>query len=61
MALFGYEWVIVAVILLVLFLWGPKKLPELAKALGLAKKEFKEATKETPGSEQTSEKKKDNA
>lgn len=35
----------VAVILIV-FLWGPQKLPELAKSIGLAKKEFDKAAKE---------------
>jgi len=40
MALIGYEWLIVVGILLVVFLWGPKKLPELARSIGLAKKEF---------------------
>lgn len=54
MALVGYEWLIVVGILLVVFLWGPQKLPELAKSIGLAKKEFEKAAKEvstpTPGS-----------
>ena len=47
MALVGYEWLIVVGILLVVFLWGPQKLPELAKSIGLAKKEFEKAAKET--------------
>ena len=46
MALVGYEWLIVLGILLVVFLWGPQKLPELAKSIGLAKKEFEKAAKE---------------
>jgi len=46
MALVGYEWLIVVGILLVVFLWGPQKLPELAKSIGLAKKEFDKAAKE---------------
>ena len=46
MALVGYEWLIVVGILLVVFLWGPQKLPELAKSIGLAKKEFEKAAKE---------------
>lgn len=46
MALVGYEWLIIVAILLVIFLWGPQKLPELAKSIGLAKKEFDKAAKE---------------
>jgi sec-independent protein translocase protein TatA len=46
MALIGYEWLIVVGVLLVVFLWGPQKLPELARSIGLAKKEFEKAAKE---------------
>jgi sec-independent protein translocase protein TatA len=46
LALVGYEWLIVVAILLVVFLWGPQKLPELARSIGLAKKEFEKAAKE---------------
>jgi sec-independent protein translocase protein TatA len=46
MALVGYEWLIVIAVVLVVFLWGPQKLPELARSIGLAKKEFDKAAKE---------------
>jgi sec-independent protein translocase protein TatA len=46
LALVGYEWLIVVAILVVVFLWGPQKLPELARSIGLAKKEFEKAAKE---------------
>lgn len=46
MAITGLEWIIVAVIIVVLLLWGPSQLPKIARALGEAKKEFKKATKE---------------
>jgi sec-independent protein translocase protein TatA len=54
LALVGYEWLIVVGILLVVFLWGPQKLPELARSIGLAKKEFEKAAKEVSGSTTTS-------
>lgn len=50
MALIGYEWIVVVGIILVIFLWGPKKLPELARSIGLAKKEFEKSTKEIASS-----------
>lgn len=40
----GMEWVIIAVIILLLF--GGKKIPELAKGLGAGIKNFKNAVKE---------------
>ncbi len=55
MALVGYEALIVAGIIIVVFLWGPHKLPELAKSIGETKREFDKAAKEastlssTPG------------
>ncbi len=39
------EWVIILIVVLVLF--GGKKLPELAKGLGQGIKEFKSASRET--------------
>jgi len=46
MALDPTELLIIAVIAVVIFLWGPQKIPELARALGRAKKEFDTASKE---------------
>lgn len=42
----GMELIVIAVIIVAILLWGPKKLPELAKSIGLAKKEFEKAQKE---------------
>ena len=46
MAFDAFEIIIIGVILVVIFLWGPAKIPELARALGRAKKEFDTASKE---------------
>ncbi len=36
----GFEWVILLIIIAVLLLFGPQKLPELAKSIGRALGEF---------------------
>lgn len=46
MAFDAVQLVIIAVIALVIFLWGPQKIPELARGLGRAKGEFDKASKE---------------
>jgi len=46
MALDATELIIIGVIAVVIFLWGPQKIPELARALGRAKKEFDTASHE---------------
>jgi sec-independent protein translocase protein TatA len=49
LALDATELIIIGVIAVVIFLWGPQKIPELARALGRAKKEFDTASKEVTG------------
>lgn len=39
-------WQVVLIVLIVLILFGGKKIPELMKGLGRGMKEFKDATKE---------------
>ena len=49
------EWVIILVVVLVLF--GGRKLPELAKGLGQGIKEFKAASREAAADDETKDKK----
>jgi sec-independent protein translocase protein TatA len=43
MALDPIEWIVIGVIVVVIFMWGPSKIPELAKSIGLARKELDNA------------------
>jgi len=45
MALQGLEWIVVAIVIAILFLWGPEKLPKMARAVGQARREFDKASK----------------
>jgi sec-independent protein translocase protein TatA len=47
------QWIIIGVIVIVIFLWGPQKIPELARGIGRARKEFEAATKEFSNSTST--------
>jgi sec-independent protein translocase protein TatA len=40
------QWLVIGAVLVVILLWGPKKIPELARSVGRAKKEFETAKKE---------------
>jgi len=40
------QWIIIGVIVIAIFLWGPQKIPDLAKAIGRARREFDQASKE---------------
>jgi len=46
MALDPLELATIVGIIVVLFLWGPQKIPELARMIGRARKEFDNATRE---------------
>ena len=50
MALDPLELIIIGGVLLVVLVWDPKKIPELARAIGTAKKEFVDSSKPGPTS-----------
>ena len=50
-------WGIVLIVLVVLLLFGGKKIPELMKGLGKGVKEFKDATNNPEGKDETEENK----
>jgi sec-independent protein translocase protein TatA len=52
-------WQVVLIILVVVLLFGGRKIPELMKGLGQGIKEFKKATKDEDGSEKKTDKSKD--
>jgi len=41
------ELIVIGVIVVVVFLWGPKKIPELARSIGIARREFTQGSKES--------------
>ncbi len=45
MAIVGFEAIVIGIILVVIFVWGPGKIPEIARSLGRARKEFEEASR----------------
>lgn len=46
MAIQGYEAITIVAILAIIFLWGPQKVPEIARSIAQAKREFDKAAKE---------------
>ncbi len=48
MALDPIELAIIGIIVVVIIVMGPKRIPELARALGMAKKEFNAGAQSTP-------------
>jgi len=47
MAIVGWEWIVIVAVVVIFFLWGPSKIPQLARALGQAGKELRGASKES--------------
>ncbi len=54
MAFDPLQLIIIGVVLIVVLLWGPKKIPELARSIGLARKEFQAGSKDSAGTPSTS-------
>jgi len=44
MPIHGLEWLFISLIVIILVLWDPEKIPKLARALAEAKKEYEKAT-----------------
>ena len=42
----GINWLVIVLLIAIVFLWSPKKIPELARSLGQAKKEFDSAMRD---------------
>jgi sec-independent protein translocase protein TatA len=42
----GWEWIVILLAVVVILIWGPSKIPELARGLGRAKGEFERASRE---------------
>jgi len=55
LGMFG-PWEIVLIVLVVLLIFGGRKIPELMRGLGQGMKEFKKATKDNSDDEKDSEK-----
>lgn len=57
--LFIGPWQIILIVVIVLLMFGGKKIPELMRGLGSGIKEFKQASKEEPEEEEEGDKKLD--
>jgi len=54
MAIVGWEWIVIVAVIIMFFLWGPTKIPQLARSIGQVRKEFERGSKESsPGEEKT--------
>lgn len=42
----GWEWALIILIIVAILIWGPKKIPDLARALGQARGEFEKASRD---------------
>ena len=56
LGMFG-AWEVIAIVVVILLIFGGRKIPELMKGLGKGMKEFKDASKENSEDNQETEKK----
>jgi len=45
LAVVGYEWIVIGVIVVAFLVWGPSKIPEIARGFGRARREFEDASR----------------
>ena len=54
MAIVGWELIVIAAVIIIFFLWGPSKIPQLARSLGQVRKEYEKGSKgSSPGEEKS--------
>ncbi|MEM1830876.1 MAG: twin-arginine translocase TatA/TatE family subunit [Desulfurococcaceae archaeon] len=41
----GTEWIVIVILIIALLIFGPSKIPELARALGRARREYEKAAR----------------
>lgn len=49
----GFEWLFIILVIVTLLIWGPKKIPELARSIGQARREFERGAKLPPVEEKS--------
>ena len=51
----GHMWMLILLLIVVLIIWGPGKLPDIGAGMGRAIREFKSASHEITGAVQTTD------
>jgi len=49
LAIVGWEWIAVVAVIVMFLIWGPDKIPKVARALGQARREFEVASRQVTG------------
>jgi sec-independent protein translocase protein TatA len=53
MAIVGWELIVIAAVIIIFFLWGPSKIPQLARSIGQVRKEYEKGKGSSPGEEKS--------